>query len=728
MGSSRYLVLAIVLMAPALRAETSLSGLSELPAGVPTVLTPARLSQPQSEVPASVTIIDRDVIEATGAREIYQVLQLVPGMAALDVDGNKPTVSYHPTQARDIRRMLVLVDGRSMYQPGLARVLWDEFPLEVEDVERIEVTRGPAAAAYGANAFSAVINIITRHPADVHGTTFATRNGNNGVGDWRVTSAGHRDRDAIRVTVAQRQDDGYDQPFFDEDELAYVLPRDSKTIRTFNLRYVHDLDRGAWEVLAGGSRLSRERPWDTSYEDVIAAVELPKVDSERLFAQVRFNHDFSARHQFKAQLYGQQQDGMSKFTGCLKEPGTDNINALGGIWYSKELRDIYEQQGRDIDATIAAAFGGPDPSILNRLTILGGSGAGPLCTELRFDIHEQRTALELQDTYVFTDWLRAVAGAEVREDRVYSETYLGGTETNVSSRVFGNVEIRLPARVNVNLGGYWEEDQINGGFFSPRTAINWTFLPGQTLRAVYAESLRTMDIYEKKANLHFKLHGAQGAYASDPQGLLGWSDPELFITQNADGLLDPETIKSREIGYFALFGALELDVRYFREDLDDLVSGALNEFEFEPNNEGNVLIEGREAQLGWRVHPNHLLRLSGAHIHTSSENVDRGQERIEKRLAAEDSASMLWRYDVTDNWMVSTVWHLVQYHNVNELARRKYEYQRGDLNVGYRRRLGSGEMALNGVFQKDLTKDPVVFEENVYEDQTRYWVGVSFTF
>ena len=124
MGSSRYLLLALPLMTSALWAETGLSELSaaEFAAEVPMVLTPARLSQPQAEVPASVTIIERELIEASGAREIYQVLQLVPGMAALDVDGNKPTVSYHPTQARDIRRMLVLVDGRSMYQPGLARV------------------------------------------------------------------------------------------------------------------------------------------------------------------------------------------------------------------------------------------------------------------------------------------------------------------------------------------------------------------------------------------------------------------------------------------------------------------------------------------------------------------------------------------------------------------------------------------------------------------------------
>ena len=75
------------------------------------VLTPARVSQPQSEAPASVTVIDRNLIEASGARELYEVLRLVPGMSAVKVDGNVPTVAYHGTQARDSRRMLVLLTG-----------------------------------------------------------------------------------------------------------------------------------------------------------------------------------------------------------------------------------------------------------------------------------------------------------------------------------------------------------------------------------------------------------------------------------------------------------------------------------------------------------------------------------------------------------------------------------------------------------------------------------------
>ena len=692
---------------------------------LPMVLTPARLQQPQAEVPASVTVIDRELIEASGAREIYQLLQLVPGMAAVDVDGNVPTVSYHATLARDIRRMLVLVDGRSMYQPGLARVQWNEFPLAIEDVERIEITRGPASAAYGANAFSAVINIITRHPRDVYGTTVATRHGGvadstrNGVRDWRLTHAGHREQDAIRLTISSQRDDGYDEPF------AGIEPRDEKLAESFNLRYVHDLPKGSWSWLAGGSRVVLERPINSDFEPVMAVDELPVERAETVFTQFRFRHAFSRQHQLRAQIYLQHEDSDNTFAGCLKQPGSEDINELGGLWFSRELRQIYEANDRDIDDTFAA-FGfaaanpGTDPALDARLQTLVLSGAGPLCPEFRFDVQEQRVALELEDTLVLSDRVRLVSGAEVREDRVQSETYLDGTVSNVSGRVFGNLELSPLDDVRVNLGGYWERDEINGSYTSPRAALNWTFYPGHTLRLVRARSIRSMDIYEKRADVQMYLHEASGAWRADTQGLLGWAAPEFFVAQNSDGSLDAERIDSRELGYFARVGSWQWDVRYFREQLDDLISGGLNPFDFRPNNLGEVLIEGREVELSWRPHPAHLFRATGAHIHTSASNPQLSQQKAEKRLAAEDIASFLWRFDFAPGWMASSAWYMAQSYN-------DYDYERADLQLKKRIEVRGLELEFQGVAQHDIAREPVVFEENIYQGDTRYWMGMSLT-
>ncbi|MGB1220122.1 MAG: TonB-dependent receptor domain-containing protein, partial [Alcanivoracaceae bacterium] len=278
-----------------------------------------------------------------------------------------------------------------------------------------------------------------------------------------------------------------------------------------------------------------------------------------------------------------------------------------------------------------------------------------------------------------------------------------------------------PAGFILNLGGYWEKDQINGEFFSPRYALTWLFLPEHSLRFVYSESLRTMDIYEINADVHLKLNDANGPYRTDPQGTLGWSDPEFFVTQRSLGLLDPEEIVSREVGYFGRFGALALDIRVFEEELRNLVSGALNPFVFDPNNNGEVDLRGREAQLSWRMHRQHLLRLAGAHIHTEARNPVWSQIQIEERLAARDSASLLWRYDISRRWMASTGWYFGAEYN-------DYRYERGDFNLVHRMPVADAELQLGLLVQKKLVKDPVVFEENAYDDDDRYWLTAAVTF
>lgn len=714
---SKLALLASVALCHTLSAE-SLN--SDEDFALPMVLTPARLQQPQGEVPASVTVIGRELIEASGAREIYQVLQLVPGMAAVDVDGNVPTVSYHATLARDIRRMLVLVDGRSMYQAGLARVQWNEFPLAIEDVERIEITRGPASAAYGSNAFSGVINIISRHPDDVHGTTVSTRQGvggadsRNGVRDWRLTHSGHFDSGALRLTVSSQRDNGYDEPF------EGLEPRDGKLMESFNLRYVRHLSGGSLEWLAGGSRVTLERPDDEDFGLLMEIEESKVEDNDRWFMQLKLNHAFSESHFFRTQLYVQYQDSDTRFAGCLRDPQSGNINAQGGIWFSKELRDFYEANDRDLSLILnGTAFA--DPDVINRYGVLAGSGAGPLCPQIRQDITEQRVALEMEDTLVFGRWGRLLTGAEVREDRAHSFMYLDGTITNVSGRVFGNLELSPADSVRLNLGGYWEKDELNGSYTSPRVAANWAFVPGHYLRAVWARSVRSMDIYERRADVAVPLYRASGDWAADPVGLLGWQNPELFLVQSSDGELDAETIDSRELGYFGRLGSWQWDIRYFREKLDDLISGGLNPFEFRPNNDSEVRIEGREVELSWRPHPRHLLRATGAHIHTSSFHpTSSGQMQAEKRLAAEDIVSFLWRADLPAGWMASTAWYLAQDYN-------QFHYERADLQLRKRWQARGHTLEVQGVAQHDIDREAVVWDENIYPSDTRFWIGLSLT-
>ena len=116
---------------------------------MPVVLTASRLSQPLSEAPSAMTVIDREMIKASGFRTVPELMQLVPGMYVGYVDGNTPVLSLHNSTDQYSRQMQVLIDGRSVYMPPYGGVNWADLPLLIDDIERIEVVRGPSSASHG---------------------------------------------------------------------------------------------------------------------------------------------------------------------------------------------------------------------------------------------------------------------------------------------------------------------------------------------------------------------------------------------------------------------------------------------------------------------------------------------------------------------------------------------------------------------------------------------------
>jgi iron complex outermembrane receptor protein len=176
----------------------------------PVVLTASRLKQPQSESPNAMTVIDRAMIKASGARTIVEIFRLVPGMYVGYATGNTPIVSYHGTPEMYARRMQVLVDGRSIYLQPFVGVTWTDIPINLDDIERIEVVRGPAAAAYGANSLQGVINIITNDPVNKRSNRVAISQGNGGISDASARLSHAGEQLSYRLTVSHTEDAGSD--------------------------------------------------------------------------------------------------------------------------------------------------------------------------------------------------------------------------------------------------------------------------------------------------------------------------------------------------------------------------------------------------------------------------------------------------------------------------------------------------------------------------------------
>ena len=133
------------------------------------VTSVARKEQRLADAAAAVFVVTRNDIRRSGATNLPDILRMVPGLNVARIDANKWAVSARGQNGLWANKLLVLLDGRSLYTPLFAGVWWDIQNPMLEDIERIEVIRGPGATLWGANAVNGVINIITRGARDTQG-------------------------------------------------------------------------------------------------------------------------------------------------------------------------------------------------------------------------------------------------------------------------------------------------------------------------------------------------------------------------------------------------------------------------------------------------------------------------------------------------------------------------------------------------------------------------------
>jgi iron complex outermembrane receptor protein len=133
------------------------------------VTSVAKKAQPLSGAAAAVYVITQEDIRRSGATSIAEAIRMAPGVDVARFDSNKWAISARGFNTLFSNKLLVLIDGRTVYTPLFAGVFWDVQDTLLEDIERIEVIRGPGGTLWGANAVNGVINIITKHAKDTQG-------------------------------------------------------------------------------------------------------------------------------------------------------------------------------------------------------------------------------------------------------------------------------------------------------------------------------------------------------------------------------------------------------------------------------------------------------------------------------------------------------------------------------------------------------------------------------
>ncbi len=165
-----------------------------------TVVTASRGAQSPLDAPNSTTIITRQDIRLSGHTRIPELLRRVAGMDVMEMTGGEEDVSMRGFNSRQANKLLVLVDGRSVFNDILGSTFWETFTIDIDQIERIEVVRGPGSALYGADAFAGVVNIITITPGEGK-TGFRVGAGDGGQGYASAWAVGHEGDFGFRASM-----------------------------------------------------------------------------------------------------------------------------------------------------------------------------------------------------------------------------------------------------------------------------------------------------------------------------------------------------------------------------------------------------------------------------------------------------------------------------------------------------------------------------------------------
>jgi iron complex outermembrane receptor protein len=263
------------------------------------------------------------------------------------------------------------------------------------------------------------------------------------------------------------------------------------------------------------------------------------------------------------------------------------------------------------------------------------------------------------------------------------------------------------------VGANLEDDERAGQFLSPRTALNWRFLPDHSLRLVHARAVRTPDIIETSADWRFVARTEDRSQRD--------KDGQFYITAKSEGEPKTERIQSSEIGYYGELrnSGLALDIRLFYDDLK-LVDNQIEIDGFELSELSDYLRTGIELEGSWRFAVHDQLRLTYTHINLRDlDNANNGNINFVPR----HMGTVGWFRHDAQGWQSSLIYGF--YNNLN----RNSFFDRLDGYVGKATRIGQRTWLDLGLSaQVRLTRDPEMRRENGIDQQHKLWLNAGLRY
>ena len=524
----------------------------------PVVLSASRLSQPVNRAPAAVTVITREMIEATGFRHLVDVLRLVPGFVVGWSGGNMPVATHLGLSDAFPHWMQIMVDGRSVYNPAFGQTTWRAIPLMLDDIDRIEVVRGPNAANDGINSLLGTIHIFTRPASATLG----------GMGE--ITAGDER-------------------------------------FRELNLRYGVETANGSWRLGLLGREDERHGVALDHASDVQLSFrgDFQPGPGDALMLQAGASRGFgqggNAGYVFNPDQRTYFLSGYAnlRWTRTLGEGREWSLQAHHTFNQNEEL-------ARPPDAMSAYLASLVSPVYLDSLNAnfrVNGTG-------IQFNYLDKSAAD-----------LRTSMSGEYYLNTIYGPYFLD-TDRKVDDRIVrvsGALEWNLTPEWVLHAGAMLEHhSDPEGTHFSPRLALNWLPTPTHAFRAGISHGVSALGLYANHTDIKFVLAGTDATFdqAVLSQALLGGDNLEPEKIDSGElGYVFSEPGWALNLDVRAFHNRIRDMVDPVLRPFPDLMDGYVDVYE----NVGAIRQTGLEYQLRWQPLRKGWLMLSQSWVDTDDD-------------------------------------------------------------------------------------------------------------
>lgn len=589
--------------------------IEEFPVTKTNPLSHAGLSTSKAELPSSITVITRQDLKVLGISTVTDALRFVPGMSVTQSTTYSIKVGYHGTNSIIPRRMEVLIDGMSIRQASNSSVNWNLFPISIDDIERIEITRNPDQPRHGSYSFQATINFITRHPFDIQKNEVIAYQDTNNLSRQSVLAKAEFSQTQIYARAENIDNDGFDllavrQP---DNQIVTSHPVDGQADKKVHVRSNTILtDRLQLDISASYQQGRIQR----ASSDIFAtSLNDETFDNTYINNVISFNRTENDIWTFQANLT--KIDFRKSWDTCYPTfLFTDELRAmhLANPQYASALiAGRMPTGGTELDNQLAMA-------VLAKFSSLGSLATQPQCGNINEDFVDLKRSFSIDNTHILNNKLKIISGVQYQPNYSSSQTFLNGKVHARTSSIYSSIQYDPNQYLTFNAGALHSKDDLTDiSNTSPLAGLGFHYLSNHTAKLIYSKSYRNPNILETSTYWSYFMTGFSNPFDGKTSG-------DFYrVTTNRNQLpMVQEELESTELSFNGSFASnsVNYDIRVFSEDLEHLISQDINFANLNLTNEGATYMKGAEAELDYTFTPTLKLSIGGSRIFNDSSNVN----------------------------------------------------------------------------------------------------------